>query len=421
MKRMIYVTLLIFIFHPVLGSEPMREPFIEISINGKIVKDGDEYTTNAGDELTVRAQISGGRRDFAQFPDTYADLDENTTVERRNQNEIIYTTGAQTYRWSLIKEDFLIETDNRIITEIVPSERINLHRAYISIPPGKIEKSYIKLIVKAYWQLSIDDELQNEEVNEASTTISLNINMNDNQWYASRNIRANGQSNEILEAHFNQIQNYYDDIEQKLIEADLTNAQKGINELKTKIEETDSIIKSIKAENPSYFTDITFIGLPSDKPIKDGQTFMEVQEEWNKFETLVEELKVEFTALEDDDERTQRNKLYDIIDDLDSWYHKLPPGYIHLLQDYIPDVNWEEELHINHYLSFNPEKEKVKDAAQTYSDLRQFFYDREDYYRSENQKIEATVLKLKVIRILDGMMKSHFSSINFAKWEDTRN
>ncbi len=420
MKHFIHIILFLLIVFPLSGAEPLQKAYIELKINGQLMKDGDDLFVQKGDELSVTAQLKGGRRDYVQFPGTYANLDSKAQIITRNLNNLVYTQEGKTHEWRMTDENIKFESDNNVLVKMIPSERQYIHRAIINISTRKLKVAYLKVKVTTDWALLINDQEKSKETNEAVCTINLIIKENADAWYSSANIRATGKPDSLVAEKLDNIQELYKIIEQKLVARDFSGAQAEMRNLESKIQETSALISKIKENQPNYYAGVTFIGLPSDNPVKDGETFAKIQESWTKLYSLLQEEETKFLELDSKPENDQKRELYEIIETFDHWWHELPSEYVRVLQKYIPEETWEENLHVNYFLSFNPEKEKVSDTEQTKVELQNFIEARKIKYKAENQKISATLLRLRASRLLDGMLMSYFTAIDFANWESNR-
>jgi hypothetical protein len=96
------------------GVQPMRKPFLQLTIDGKPAKNGDILTVKPGQKLVLNVEMEGGRRDFCKFPDTYADIAGTAQILLRGKDGLTYELNGQKAVWKLLNEDIGFSADNFI-------------------------------------------------------------------------------------------------------------------------------------------------------------------------------------------------------------------------------------------------------------------------------------------------------------------
>jgi hypothetical protein len=418
MKRIAVLCLLLgSILAQTSAAEPFREPFIQLFIDGKLMESGSDFEVNKGDQFTLLAQLKGGRSDFVWYPDTYFDFSSDAKIVSRGNKKIVYQEGDQEKTWELLSENIEFESDNKIKLDML-QELANRHMVEVNIPAGNIEKSYIKVTIVSTWQFTDGNTTRLEE-NKADAIIHLDIIGNENEWFATPNIKASGYKSNSIEEKLNGIQSSYDTIEDLLTSFDFASVQGEIRNLQNLMRELETQVRKIEAETPTNATDLYFKGTPSDEVIKDISRFKELEEAWNELETIVNDQTDELSKLEQSGDRIKRKELFSLIKPIIKWQESLPTNAEALLTTYTKDIDWTDIM-IQSALSFNPEKDRINNPDLAITDFKEFLSRRTQQVQTEKKKINYASTRLQAVKIFDGMLLGYFSSINFAKWENTR-
>lgn len=418
MKRiLILVSLLVAFLNQSHSSEATRQPYIELLINGKVVQNGSEIEVNKGDRFKLIAQIKGGRADFVRFPDTYADFDSATQIISRGYNKLIYKKDGVEHRWEVISEDVLFESDNKIKLDI-NSNLINKHLAEVSIPVGKVEKSYIKVRIKMIWGHQ-NGTITTAEEQVAEAIVHLDILGNTNEWFARHNVKASGTKDPVIKEKLDAIQDAYLSIESRFTAFDFASVQTEIKNLQKHMGELETRLKTIVAEDPTKHSDITFIGLPSDKMVGEIDDFRALAENWNELEALLIQQQAKFDQLKQHNSALKKQELLGLIKPFIKWQKNLPTTAEPLIQTYTQNLDWNK-VNLLAYFSFNPDEDRINHVDQAQADFQQFLNERQSAINEEKQKINYALTRLQAVRIFDGMLKGYFSSINFAQWKNIR-
>lgn len=417
MKRIVLSLVALLFSSLVFSAQPVRKPFVELFVNGKKIVDGAVIDVKKGDRFTIIAQIKGGIRDIVRFPDTYAEMGLDGKIVSRGYNKLVYSTAGKEYSWEQGDENVNFESDNQIKLDI-NSDLTNKHQADVLIPVAKVEKSYIQVTIKTIWKFS-DGTNTKEETNEASAIVHLNILGNNNEWFAMPNVKADGTKDTDVEQTLSAIQGSYTKIEKLFSNFDFASIQPEIKNLQNSVNQLDQQLKTISTENPTHYSDIFFIGLPSDRAISEIANFRAIATAWNNLEQLVNDEQAKLDQLEQSGDKIGKRDLLNIIKPFLKWQEDLPGNAENLLHDYAKEINWQN-VRINSYLPFNPDEERINNLSQVQQDLHRFLDNRKESIGMEKQKISYALTRLQAVRIFDGMLMGFFSSINFAHWENTR-
>ncbi|MGQ8335714.1 hypothetical protein ACUNWD_04130 [Sunxiuqinia sp. A32] len=409
--------LIVYIITGIFASEPLRKPFIELYIDGVQMIDGSSLQVNKGDQLSLFAQIRGGRSDFVRYPDTYADSTIFENLVSKSFTKLIYSVNGKETQWELLDEKIKFETDNQIRLELINNLN-NKHEADVFIPVKKVEKSYIKVTISSIWQFS-DGTEKKQEVNEAVFVLHLDIQGSDNVWFASPNIRAAGKKHPEIEQKLISIQDSYNKIESLLSSFDFNHLQAEIANLRRTIQSLQEKLESIREADPLFKCDISFIGLPSDQAVADVTDYRIMADAWEELPPLITEQSEHLHQLDESDKKIKRRDLLSIIKTFTEWQKELPLNAEALFNSYSQGLDWHE-ITIQSYLSFNPDEERINNLDKCIEDLHRYFDDRERNISKEQYMFNYTLTRMQAVKIFDGMLMGFFSTINFAKWENTR-
>ncbi|MGQ7869728.1 hypothetical protein [Sunxiuqinia sp. sy24] len=416
-KVVVFALFMLVTLGQLFSAQPLRTPFIEMFIEGKRIVDGSEINVNKGQQFTLLTQIKGGRADFVQFPDTYADLGDDDKIISRSYNKLIYEKDGVVHKWEIIDEDIDLESDTKIKL-LVNNELVNKQQTDVFIPVDKVEKTYIKVKVTTTWSYDNGTSTTTEQ-NTAESLIHLNIQGNTNEWFATPNIRAAGAKEEQVEEKLQAIQTSYDKIEMLLNTFEFTSMMGEIQQLRSTVGQLEDRIEYLVANEPTKHSDIFFIGLPSDQAISDIDDFRTLSTAWNDLEELVKKQQIKLHTITKADDKLTRRNLLGLIKPFISWEEALPGNAEALLQYYANDFNWEN-TNIRTFLAFNPAEERINNIEQSLVDFQRFLDNRAENIEAEKQKIQYALTRLQAVRIFDGMLMGFFSSLNFARWQNTR-
>ncbi len=418
MKRMLLALVSLLIACGLFAVQPVRKPFVEMSVNGEKFQDGGILEVDKGDLVKITISFEGGRRDYVKFPDSYADIPREARIISRNENLLVYQVQNEKHEWKLLNQELVVETDDKIKIRNQKTQA-NEHQIWMNVPTRRVDEPYLKFSLKSSWQYTEGTLIMQDE-DKADAILHLKIKGKTDEWFVSQNIKVSGNEDTRLEEKFSKIQNCYDNIQEKIISKDFNSAQAEIRNLKSSVQQTDLLLKQIKNEDQTFFADVVFVGLPSDKPIEDISKLRELSNYWTELGPMLDLHRDNFYKLPSVPTNDDKEEVLVIAKAFDNWYHSLPKNGIDLLNTYIPDVNWDEKASIHYYLSFNPEHDRVNNVTRGHADLKDFLEQRSLDVPVEIQKINHTISRLQAARLFDGMLRGYISSINFSSWKDTR-
>lgn len=395
------------------GVQPMRKPFLQITVDGKPSKSGDVLTVKPGQKVLINVDLEGGRRDFCKFPDTYADIAGTAQILSRGKDGITYQINGQNAVWKLLNEDFRFAAD-----QFLQIDSKNKQSVEITVSSLQFSQSYLKITGKASWQFSQGGQIIGEE-NTAEGTLYFKVEGETDVWFESENIQATGISNELVKGKLEETQMICDSIERSFLRLNFSAVQQSVRDLQNSVKVLKSTIDEVKSGNPSYKIAIVFKGLPSDEPFKDITAFSDIKPEWDSLETFVNNLKQQLATLPAQSTPQNNDKLIRIITGYVNWQNSLHEDTFKEFSRYIPDLVSEIIL-LPENIRKVAEVKSVANYAQTISDLNAFLDQRILQIPDEILKINATNTRLQTVRLFDGMLRSYFSSINWAEWKSTR-
>ncbi|HCY42800.1 MAG TPA: hypothetical protein DHV48_15870 [Prolixibacteraceae bacterium] len=395
------------------GVQPLRKPFLQITVDGKPSKSGDILTVKPGQKFLIKVDIEGGRRDFCKFPDTYADIAGTAQILTRGKDGISYQINGQNAVWKLLNEDIRFAADEFLQIKSTASQS-----AEITVSSLHFSQSYLKITGKTSWQFSQGGQLISEE-NTAEGTLYFKVEGESDVWFTSKNIEATGIANEQVKEKLKATQLMCDSIERSFFRLNFSAVQQSIRDLQNSVNVLKSTIDDVKTGNPSYKTAIVFKGLPSDDPFLDITVFSAIKPGWTTLETLVNNSKQQLAALPAQPTPQNNDQLIQIITGYLNWQNSLPENTFSEFSRYIPELVSENILMpVN--IRRVAEVKSVANYAQTISDLNTFLDQRILQIPEEIQKINAANTRLQTVKLFDGMLRGYFSSINWAEWKSTR-
>jgi hypothetical protein len=414
MKRFFFFMVMVLLVGSSLAVQPARKPFLQIKIDGKAYKNGDILTVTAGQKLVISAELEGGRRDFCKFPDTYADIAGTAQILSRGNDGLSYELNGVKSEWKILNERYLFSGDENVKVNSL----INSSTAEVTISNTKFSQSFVKVTGKAKWQFISNGNVTEEE-NTAEGTVYFKVSGSSDVWFSSQNVQAGGMKNDKIQEKLNLVQAQFDSIENNFFKLKFTAVQQSIRSLQAAVNDVKATIDEVKTGNASYKINVIFIGLPSDKPFNDINTLATIKTEWATLDLLLEDLKLQTGKLSTQPTSENKDELVRLIEKLNDWQFHLPENTFKILSRYIPEMS-ADSMQIPGNIHFIGEEKKIVDYPQTFSSFNAFLDQRIGQLPDENQKITTTQSRLQAVRLFDGMLRSYFSSINWAEWKNTR-
>lgn len=432
MKRFFFILVMIFLVGSLSAVQPARKPFLQIKIDGKSYKSGDIIIVTNGQKLKLEVDIEGGRKDFCKFPDTYADIAGTAEILSRGNDGITYQLNGKKYEWKLLSENVrfsseeFIKVNNSLSTTksatigefIAANSGPNSKTAEIVVASGKFSQTFVKTYIKTIWQFTQDGKTTEEE-NNAEGVIYFKIEGLTDVWYTSQNIKAVGMKNDLVLEKLNIVQAACDSLESIFFKLKFSSVQPSVKTLQGAINDVKTTIDAVKSTNAAYQTNITFVGLPSDNPIKNINELVSIKNNWTLSETLFPDLKNQVGKLPAQPTKESKDQLVNIIAQCVDWQYRLPENTFKIIPRYLPDLK-VEDIQIPGNIHFIAEEKTVTNYPQTVNDFNAFIDKRIQQIPTEIQKLNSLQSRLQAVRLFDGMLRGYFSSINWAEWKNTR-
>ncbi len=394
--------------------QPLRKPFVQIQIDEKPVKTGDLVTITPGQTLKIAVELEGGRRDYCKFPDTYADIIGTAQILSRGDNGLIYLLNGNKAEWKLLEETHSFTGDDNVQVSSQP----NQSTATVTISNGNFSQSFIKVKVKSIWQFSQNGSATVED-NVAEGTVYLKVAGASDVWFMSRNLQASGIKNDQVQEKLNVVQAACDSIENNFYRLKFPAVQQSIRNLQAAVNSAKSTLDEISAANPSYRAKVIFIGLPSDQPFLDLEVLNTVKNQWSSLETLLANLKQQLAKLPAEPTSGSKSEMLKIISQYDNWLKQLPQNTSRLLPVCVPGLKMDS-IQIPATVGLTNGGKDITEYSKALNELNAFVNQRIERIPNEIQMISSTQNKLQAIRLFDNMLRSYFSSINWAEWKNTR-
>lgn len=358
--------------------------------------------------------MEGGRRDFCKFPDIYADIAGTAQILSRGKDGLVYQLSGVKSEWKLLDEIVLFTGDKFV--KVNPGAKKSI--AEITLSNTQFSQSFLKVNINAKWQFSQNDKIHQEE-NVAEAMVYFKVSGTSDEWFSTRNVKANGVKNEQVQEKLVAVQAKCDSIESNIYKLKFPAVQQLIKSLQSDVNEVKLAIEEVKKNNPAYQTKIVFVGLPTDNTFSNLSTFALIKTNWGSLETMVQSLKEQAGKLPEQATKESKDELVKLIGNYVDWQYKLPENTFKILPQYIPDFN-PADIQIPGNIHFIAEEKTISNYPKTFSDFNAFLDKRIELIPTEIQKINATQTKLQAVRLFDGMLRSYFSSIGWAEWKNTR-
>lgn len=414
MKNFFLILVLVFAVNAVHAVQPVRKPSIVITIDGISLRSGELLNVKPGQKFVVEVEMEGGRRDYCNFPDTYADIAGKAQILSRGKNGISYLLNDQKCEWKLLSEETRFTSEDYLQINVRPNQM----SAEVTVSDKKFPQTYLKISTTGKWQFNRNGSLS-EETNQAEGTIYIQLAGESDVWFKSVNIEASGIRNDLVRDKLNEVQAACDSVQKNFYQLDFTAVQQSIRSLQETVETLKTTIDEVKSTNRSYQTNIVFIGLPSDRPYEAIDIIEAVKASCTEFEPVLGELKKQLGNLPAKSSEDNKNQLIGIINKYIDWQNKLPKNACEILPLFMPDLH-PDSVKIPARLQSIAEEKSVADYTQTVADVNAFLDQRIRQVPNQIQQINSIQSRLQAIRLFDQILRSYFSSIMWAQWKSTR-
>ncbi|MEI7420960.1 MAG: hypothetical protein WCK18_02655 [Prolixibacteraceae bacterium] len=432
MKKLHFTLIAVLILNMMSGyaADPVRKPFVEITINGKILTAGQKAEVRPGEKVRVTAILRGGKRDYCSMPEKYANIGATTQIVSKGDDGMFFTIqGGNQFRgeWTLGNETAIMSSSPDVVIEPLPQQGVKQTEAYVTLPKSGLGQTFLKVKINTLWKYKRTTPAgttNTEEVNNGEDTFYLVLSGAADAWYSSENITASGTENFSVRSKLDQVQNFYKEIETALRAKNWSGAQLHFTNLQTSLNSLKTEIERQKRDNNAFECKVTLIGLPSDLSM----------DHFNKLQKMSDLWKTNFTLSQDNFQKVNQmllnkqlglsnNILKSVIKNYLDWASPIPNDATDLINIYNPSNSLGAFVLPLKILSWNEsaieDASILKDQAkgiQILTDLREFYLDRTKNAVQERKTIVETQTMLQPVKALDSQMKGYLSGLSWLKW-----
>jgi hypothetical protein len=394
--------------------QPVRKPFIQLTVDGKQVSVGEILVVKPGQKMILDSEFMGGRRDFCKFPDIYADIAGSAQILSRGNDGISYQVNGTISKWKLSDEKINYTADENVTI----SSGAKASSVELTFSNSSFSQSFLKVNIKAEWVFTEADKTS-KEVNTAETIIYFKVAGSSDTWYSSHDVLASGMNNDQVLSKLKEIQEECDSIENNINKLRFSTVQHSIKTLRAHIDSLKLTIDQVKASNPVYQVKIAFIGLPTDNPFLNLGKLNLVKSNWNTLSPLMQEIKSQLDALPEKPTPESHKILLKLIADYSEWLTKLPENTPELLSLYFQELN-KDGVWLSESIQKINDQKNITNYAETLSEFNSFISKRAEQLPDEILLINSVTTKLQAVKLFDSMLRSFYSSISWAEWKNTR-
>ncbi len=412
------------------AAEPVRKPFVEVTINGKILLPGEKAEVRPGAKVKVTALLRGGKRDYCTMPEKYANVGANTQIVSKGDDGMSFTIqGGNQFRgeWTLANETATMSSSPEVVIEPLSQQGVKQNEAYVTLPKTGIGQTFLKIKVNTLWKYQRTTPAgttQTEETNTGEDTFYLVLAGASDAWYSSENIVVTGTENISIRNILNQVQNFYKEIELALRTKNMGGVQMHISNLKTSIGSLKSEIDRQKREKSTFECNVILMGSPTDL----------VMDHFIKLQKMSELWKTQYTISQENSQRINQlllnkqisltnNIMKSVIKNYVDWASPIPSDATDLVAIYNPSQTLGGFVLPLKFLSWNESAREdasiLKDQVagiQMLAELREFYLERLQKSVSERKIILETQNSLQPVKAIDSQLTSYFSGLGWLKW-----
>ena len=411
------------------NAEPVRTPFIVLTVNGRTYQPNEEIQVRPGEKITVKATLMGGKRDYCMFPEKYANVGKNVVIESKGESGMSFSINGGQFRgvWTLTKETAQYKSDGAVKISLLDAVMNMQTEAVIEVPVSGFSKIFLKVTGQTDWHYIRNTpagKTEQDETSKGESTFYLKIAGESGDWYNSANIVAKGEENFSIRNRLDEVQRFYNEIEARLKSKDFSGAQLMIENLKQALANVKSMIDEEKQKNQNFNCTVSFIGLPTDLTMYHIQKIQGLSDKWKemylisqgniaKINDMLLNSQMGFSA----------NVLRSVFKNYLSWGTTIPSVAPDILTIYDPKniftpVDLPRKV-MGWYNDAQEDASILNQQAQTVkmlSELRRFYLSRIQNYTSERKQFTVILDQLKPAVALQNSLKSHFQSLGWANW-----
>lgn len=412
------------------AAEPIPDPFIELTVNGQIYKNGDKIETRPGERLKVTAAIQGGRRYYCSMPEKYANIGKTTEIVSKGDDGMFFTVqGGSQFRgeWKLANETAMFSSSGEVTIEPLPQQGIKQTDAFITLPKSGISQTYLKVRVNTLWKYERKTPAgitNQEEENKAEASFTLVLSTVADGWYSSENIVVSGTEDFSLRNKIDQIQRFYKEIETALLAKNFNGARMHITNLQTSLNTLKSEIERLKREKPGFECNVSLMGSPSDLSMDNLNKLEKMSDLWKTQYDIASEntLKINQLLLNKQMGLTT-NIMKSVLKNYIEWGTSLPSDWT----DFVASFDLTSTANgvlmpvkmSQWYESAGEDSSILKDQAmgiKMLSELREFYQERTKLSVEERKQLINNKNELLPVKAMDAQLKAYLGSLTWLKW-----
>ena len=412
------------------AADPVRKPFVELSINGQTIAPGQKAEVRPGEKVKVTAVLRGGKRDYCSMPEKYANMGKTTEILSKGDDGMFFTVqGGSQFRgeWTLGKETASFSSSGEVVVEPLPLQGIKQTEAFITLPKSGLGQTFLKVNVSTLWKYKRTTPAgttNTEEENSGEDTFYLVLSGATGSWYSSENMVVSGTENASIRNKLDQVQQFYKEIETALRANNMSAAQMHIANLKNSLNSLKAEIERQKRENSSFECEVSLLGSPTDLSMDHLNKLQKLGDLWKTQYDISQAntLKINQILLNKQMSLTN-NVLKSVIKNYIDWANPIPSDWTDLIEMHNPShmlgiatlpvkaLSWVTEA--------RDDASVLKDQVmgiQLLSELRTFYQNRLAKSVDERKLIINTQNSLLPIKALDAQLKGYFSGLSWLKW-----
>ncbi|HCR90086.1 MAG TPA: hypothetical protein DIW50_06430 [Prolixibacteraceae bacterium] len=412
------------------GADPMRQPFVEITVNGKAYSPGDKIDTRPGERLKITASLKGGRRDYCSMPEKYANIGQTTEIVSKGDDGMFFTVqGGGQFRgeWQLANETAKFSSSGEVVIEPLPQQGVKQTEAFVTLPKSGLSQTYLKVRANTLWkyQRTTPAGVTNqEETNQGEGSFTLVLTTTAGGWYSSENIVVSGTENFSVRNKLDQVQRFYKEIETALQAKNFNAARMHVANLQTSINSLKTEIERQKRENSNFECEVSLLGTPTDLTMGHLGLFQKMSDHWKNEYMIAQGNTQKINALLLNKQMNLTNNIMkSVMKNYIDWYQPIPNNLSDLIYVYEPTrqlTKYAYPLNIMEWYSNSLEDASIlKDQVQGVSMLKQlqtFYSERASKTIAERKEIVDLVNALLPTKAIDEQLKTYLGGLSWLKW-----
>jgi hypothetical protein len=423
------VTILLCNLTTVFAADPVRKPFVELTINGKTIAPGQKAEVRPGEKIKVTAVLRGGKRDYCSMPEKYANTGPTTQIVSKGDDGMFFTIQGGQYRgeWTLGNETATLSSSGDVVIEPLPQQGVKQTEVYVTLPKSGLGQTFLKAKVNTLWKykrITPAGTTNTEEANTGEDTFYLVLSGASDAWYSSENVVAVGTENFSVRNKLDQVQRFYKEIESALQSKNWSGAQMHYTNLQSSLTSLKTEIDRQKRDNNSFECKVSLMGLPSDLSMAQMNKLQKMSDMWKNNYTISQENSQKINQMLLNKQISLTNNIMkSVIKNYLDWASPIPSDATDLISLYNPSQTLGVFVLPMKILSWNEGAREdasiLKDQVsgiKMLSELRDFYLDRVKNSVQERKIIVDTQNMLQPVKALDSQMKGYISGLSWLKY-----